>query len=83
MSCKVCSLPTAACCRAAGLVIPVTPADHERLGYLFQESVMPRRASGECVLLNEDDSCSVYERRPQACRDQDPGVCERGAFSRG
>jgi Fe-S-cluster containining protein len=90
VSCRACHLPTARCCRA-GLRVGLTAADVARLdpevslqpapdlpGDFVAE--LPRRGDGSCVLLRADDACAIYAARPQACRDQDPGVCLGGAF---
>lgn len=79
MSCLSCKLPVAACCRA-GLVIPVTPEDVVRSQAILMAGALPLRKDGSCAFLSADESCSIYEVRPQACRDQDPRVCERGGM---
>lgn len=32
---------------------------------------------GVCMYLDENNRCSIYERRPQTCRDHNPPDCER------
>ena len=29
---------------------------------------MPQRADGACIHLDEDNTCKIYETRPDACR---------------
>lgn len=37
----------------------------KRAGWL---GLMPTREDGACLYLNEDNSCSIYETRPEVCR---------------
>ena len=35
-----------------------------------------RLSLGRCMYLTGDNLCSIYERRPQVCRDHNPPACE-------
>lgn len=84
MSCRSCALATARCCR---LRVPVSSRDVKRLGHIVDAlwphtdlpgdyvAELPRKADGRCLFLDTDESCAIYSVRPQACRDQDSGVC--------
>ena len=74
MSCLSCGLVESRCCTVV-VPVPLTPAEAVRYG---GATALPRKADGTCVNLATDGSCSDYAERPQACRDQDPGVCRRG-----
>jgi uncharacterized protein len=89
--CQACG----ACCHAAhDRHAPVLGADHARLGsdaerltvWLGNRCYM-RMADGHCVALIIDQgryACSVYERRPQVCRDLERGgpACQHEVESR-
>lgn len=49
------------------------------MGFLFSDSVMPM-GKGTCIFLGPDESCTIYETRPQACRDQQTEVCLSGGL---
>lgn len=74
MSCLSCGLYASRCCMV--IRVPLTPAESERFG----ASELPRKLDGTCVNLLASGACAIYESRPQACRDQDPGVCRRGGI---
>ncbi len=82
MSCLTCGQSVSLCCRG-GIRVPVTDEDCIRLGvearYVTGGSI-PKDPVGRCIFLEEDQSCAVYEARPQACRDQDPRVCLSGGL---
>ncbi|MFH1056134.1 MAG: YkgJ family cysteine cluster protein [Candidatus Altiarchaeota archaeon] len=68
--CRMCGT----CCRFS--VIPLTPEDVKRLevgGYKdFSEKrngeLALKRLNGRCLFV-KDDKCTVYEHRPQVCRE--------------
>lgn len=67
------------CCRQ--LYVPLSRA--EALSGLYRlgarpvdgQAILARRADGACVYLS-DERCSIYARRPSACRDYD--CCQDG-----
>ncbi|MDC3379182.1 YkgJ family cysteine cluster protein [Planctomycetota bacterium] len=83
-------LDCGACCfaRTPGH-LPMSGVDHARLTQNEQEQLTEFRGtrcfmkiSGErCVNLQGDMRCSIYERRPQVCRDYEQGG-EACAFDR-
>ncbi len=75
--CKLCWAP---CCRYFALEIdrPVTPRDHDEIRwYLLHHDVVVWVQEGDwylevrnaCRHLQPDNSCGIYETRPQICRD--------------
>lgn len=85
--CQAC----AACCHAAHeRHVPVTGADHARLlpdeqarlSWWDGNRCFLRTDAGRCAALGRDGagrwSCTIYERRPEVCRDLERGspACE-------
>ena len=75
-----CHLCTARCCKYFALAIdtPVTPEDHDyNRWFLMHAHVVIWQLDGDwylevrtpCTHLQPDNSCGVYETRPQVCRD--------------
>jgi Fe-S-cluster containining protein len=91
--CQAC----AACCFGPGeRYVPVTGADHARLtpdeqarfAVFFGIRCFMRMHEGHCAALVARDgkwTCTVYERRPQQCRDYERGgpACEHDLATRG
>ncbi len=86
--CHVCS---ALCCKYFALEIdrPVTPSDHDEIRwYLLHQNAVVWVEDGDwylevrnrCRHLQADNSCAIYETRPQICRDyglpEKEGPCE-------
>ena len=79
--CKVC----AACCFSAReRYVVVTGADHARLRVAEQQALTEfhgtrcfmKMEDGHCIALVQHGAewlCSIYERRPQLCRDYERG----------
>ena len=70
--CKYCKEKN--CCKQ--FIVPLTYEEHisgryridpyrEKLGWI----VLQRKPNGECVYLNNDGLCDIYEYRPKACRE--------------
>lgn len=94
MSCHACAQSRPLCCLAGR--VPVTSADVERLAGravvtggqglpAAYAGEIPRRADGACAELQADDSCAIYDVRPEACRAQAAAACARwpAAVARG
>ena len=75
-----CDRCTARCCRYVALEIdrPVTPEDHDRIRwFLVHEGIVVWVHEGDwylearnpCRQLRADQTCGIYETRPQLCRD--------------
>ncbi len=75
-----CHMCTARCCKYFALAIdtPVDPQDHDFIRwFLLHEHVVVWRQDGDwylevrtpCRHLQADNSCGIYETRPQICRD--------------
>lgn len=79
MSCRACHLPESWCCQNF-IRLNVTKADMVRMGenarYVIH-GMIPKDPIGRCIFLEPDQSCAIYEDRPQACREQDIYVCLR------
>jgi len=69
-----CEKCQAYCCKQRGHDFAVLLADDEVEQYEHaglnkdQEWCLPY-VDGKCVYLGDDDRCSIYDRRPQLCRD--------------
>ncbi len=86
MSCLTCGVARAVCCET--LRLGLSSADVARLPHSAQVRLlpaprdlpgdyvaeMPRHPNGSCIHLR-GHRCSIYEARPQACRDQEPTYC--------
>lgn len=75
-----CHLCSGRCCRYFALEInrPVTPADHDQVRwFLLHEGTTVWVLDGNwhleirsrCGQLREDNSCAIYDRRPEICRE--------------
>ncbi|MEE9337995.1 MAG: YkgJ family cysteine cluster protein [Methylococcaceae bacterium] len=38
-------------------------------------AILKKRNDGNCILLNENMECSIYENRPKACREYKQSSC--------
>ena len=38
-------------------------------------AILKKRNDGNCILLNENMECSIYEKRPKACREYKQSSC--------
>ena len=47
----------------------IKSAGHKDFYDKIKNEFMLKRNKGRCVFLNNNDSCSIYEIRPQVCRD--------------
>ncbi len=78
----------ALCCK--GLVMPIdkpkTPQDIEELKWHVQYKTVRAfirshrwhlLVDGDCMYLDGDNLCTMYERRPGKCRQHNPPECER------
>jgi len=63
--CGTCTL----CCRCWD-EIPLTPAEARRLEHRQGKTgpALPHKDNGECVHLQIDGRCAIYDTRPNACR---------------
>lgn len=75
-----CATCTGSCCRQPW-AIPVTAEEAQRLGAVEYTDADGwryvghlQKRGGACVFLGPD-GCSVYERRPEACRQLDAATC--------
>jgi len=77
----------AKCCH--DLVMPIdkpkTPDDVSELKWELQYHTVDvfvrshrwyRLVKGRCIYLDEDDRCTIYDRRPKRCREMKPPNCE-------
>lgn len=83
----LCEHCTAACCRyvAVPLDPPRTARDYDDLRwYLMHEHILVFVEEGawyiqfstSCRHLGTDSNCTIYEIRPDICRDYEPGNCD-------
>ena len=83
----VCLRCSGKCCRYYMLEIdrPTTKSDFDDIRwYLCHEGstihVEDRHwylhVQSKCLYLDEDNRCNIYDRRPQICRNHNPGECE-------
>jgi len=84
----VCLRCPSTCCHDLALLVPRprTKADVEHLKWhlhydTVHVAVRNHRwyvvVKGRCMYLDENDLCTIYERRPRRCRDHKPPHCER------
>lgn len=84
IACEHCA---AACCRYLALPIdkPKSARDYDDLRwYLMHEDVSVFVEEGEwfvqfqtrCRNLGADNRCTIYDSRPEICREYEPGVCD-------
>ncbi len=85
---EVCKECPSICCHDLAMEIyrPRTKHDIENCKwYLHFDTVDIRirngrwhlNIKGRCKYLDENDMCTIYDRRPQKCRDHNPPDCER------
>ncbi len=79
----------AGCGKCCHLVVELTPLDGEVPEELVVEHAgvrcMEQRGDGACVALDAvTQLCTIYERRPQACRDflRGEALCRRAVLGR-
>ena len=82
--CEHCS---AACCRYVALPLdkPARARDYDDIRwYLMHENISVFVDDGDwyiqfytrCTHLGADNRCTIYETRPETCRDYEPGSCD-------
>ena len=60
------------CCR--DFWVPLTPEEAKRLpvdwnGWVPGAAVLAKKENGECIYLNANGQCDIYQNRPVACRE--------------
>jgi Fe-S-cluster containining protein len=68
--CEVCAHKK--CCKM--FWVPLLPEESKRLpvdwnGWIPSAAVLPRKENGECIFLNAEGRCEIYQSRPLACRE--------------
>ena len=59
------------CCRGPGRGrLRVKPSDDYGTLDVFGDHFLPNKLNGDCAYVT-DEGCSIYEKRPQVCRDYD------------
>lgn len=59
-----------ACCRSPHVTVKLTHDEARQLrSRVHNEAVvLEKKENGECVYMNDDGRCSIYDIRPQTCR---------------
>lgn len=45
--------------------------------YVLNYGIINKNFLGQCVFLNDKKECSIYEKRPQACKNYSNNSCEK------
>jgi Fe-S-cluster containining protein len=87
MGCVLCEQCAAACCRYIALPIdkPRTARDYDDIRwYVMHQGVSVFVEDGDwycqfqtrCRSLGADNRCTIYQARPEICREYEPGNCD-------
>ncbi len=87
MGCVLCEHCAAGCCRylAVPLDKPRSARDYDDIRwYLMHEGITVFVEEGDwyiqyattCRNLGADNRCTIYDRRPEICREYEPGSCD-------
>lgn len=88
MAVKACDGCRALCCRDLNMGIAAPRAKDEKEDLLWQVQfdtvriyIRNRRwyllVKGDCMYLDKNDRCTIYDERPDKCRNHLPPECER------
>ena len=80
--------PCAGCGKCCHLLVDLSPEDDVPEELVVEHNgfrCMDQRGDGSCIALDpETQLCTIYERRPQVCRDfkRAESLCRRAVFGR-
>mgnify|MGYP000095739552 CR=1 FL=1 len=78
----------AGCGKCCHLLVDLSPGDDVPEEFVVEHSgmrCMDQQGDGACIALDvQTQLCTIYERRPQVCRDFNRGeaLCRRAVFGR-